>query len=70
MANELPSEATEHPNLGAAPDIPAIAGSDGPKDDRVRKRAYLIWLNEGQPHGRDLDHWLRAEWELEQEPNQ
>ena len=23
--------------------------------------AYYIWEKEGHPHGRDLDHWLRAE---------
>jgi len=23
--------------------------------------AYNIWEKEGHPHGRDLDHWLRAE---------
>jgi len=30
----------------------------------IAKRAYAIWLNEGAGHGRDLDHWLRAEREL------
>ena len=38
------------------------------KDDRIRERAYLIWVDEGSPHGRELDHWLRAKWELEGEP--
>ena len=42
--------------------------SDRAKDDRVRERAYLIWVDEGGPHGRELDHWLRAKWELEGEP--
>jgi hypothetical protein len=28
----------------------------------------LIWVDEGHPHGRELDHWLRAKWELEHEP--
>jgi len=23
--------------------------------------AYYIWEKEGHPHGRELDHWLRAE---------
>jgi hypothetical protein len=43
------------------------AGSEAPNDDQIRERAYLIWASEGRPHGRDLDHWLRANWELEQE---
>ena len=30
----------------------------------IEKRAYTIWLNDGGGHGRDLDHWLRAESEL------
>ena len=29
----------------------------------VAERAYAIWENEGKPHGRDVDHWLRAEVE-------
>jgi hypothetical protein len=37
-------------------------------DTRTRERAYLIWVDEGPPQGRDLDHWLRAKWELEREP--
>ena len=31
---------------------------------KIVKRAHEIWLNEGAGHGRDLDHWLRAEREL------
>ena len=42
--------------------------SDRVKDDRVRERAYLIWVDEGSPQGRELDHWLRAKWEIESEP--
>jgi len=30
----------------------------------IRLRAYTIWIEEGQPHGRDLEHWLRARDEL------
>ena len=35
-------------------------------DERIRERAYTIWIEEGQPHGRDLEHWLRARNELDQ----
>ena len=31
---------------------------------RIEQRAYEIWENEGGPHGRDVDHWLRAEAEI------
>ena len=30
----------------------------------VALRAYLIYLEEGCPEGRHLDHWVRAESEL------
>jgi hypothetical protein len=31
----------------------------------IAKRAYALWELEGQPDGRDVDHWLAAEAELE-----
>ena len=30
----------------------------------IRERAFHIWLEQGQPHGRDREHWLQAEAEL------
>lgn len=30
-------------------------------EQRIRDRAYAIWLDEGCPEGRDADHWLKAE---------
>jgi hypothetical protein len=33
----------------------------------IAKRAYSIWEVEGRPSGRDLDHWLRAQAEVERE---
>lgn len=29
-------------------------------EDRIRDAAYLMWIEEGQPHGRDEEHWERA----------
>ena len=29
-------------------------------EERVRLRAYEIWLNEGRPEGRDARHWEMA----------
>jgi Protein of unknown function (DUF2934) len=63
MASEPPSEA----DPGVATDIPLGAAGKGVNEDRIRERAHLIWVDEGGPHGRDLDHWLRAKWEVEQE---
>ena len=34
------------------------------REARVRERAYHLWLEEGQPHGRHDEHWHRAEREL------
>jgi len=40
--------------------------SDTEKDqeERIRVRAYHLWLADGCPHGRDLEYWERAK-ELE-----
>lgn len=32
--------------------------------DRIKQRAHEIWEREGRPHGRDAEHWSRAEEEL------
>ena len=36
-------------------------------EDRTRERAYLIWLEEGQPDGEDQEHWTRARNEIERD---
>ena len=37
-------------------------------DEReIASRSYFIWEREGKPHGKDLDHWLRAKLEIEAE---
>jgi DUF2934 family protein len=32
--------------------------------DLIAMRAYELYLGDGAPEGRDLEHWLRAESEL------
>lgn len=32
-----------------------------PTTAQVAEEAYLLWLSEGQPAGRDVEHWLLAE---------
>jgi Protein of unknown function (DUF2934) len=39
-------------------------GTPGPAQETIAERAYRIYLEEGCPDGRHLDHWLRAESEL------
>lgn len=46
-----------------AADQPAekdISASDDGFEQRVRERAYFLWLEEGCPEGRTLEHWMLA----------
>jgi hypothetical protein len=38
-----------------------------PSHDEIARMAYSLWLQEGCPHGRDREHWLRAEEQWKQE---
>ena len=29
-------------------------------ENKIRETAYLFWLDDGQPEGRDQEHWLKA----------
>lgn len=29
-------------------------------EEKIREAAYGFWLEDGQPQGRDEEHWLRA----------
>jgi hypothetical protein len=35
-----------------------------PTSEQIARAAYLMWEQEGRPHGRDLQHWLQAESQL------
>jgi hypothetical protein len=70
MAIEPPSKAGVETPI----EIPVAKDRDGAnddkiKDDKIRERSHLIWIDEGRLDGRDVDHWIRAKWELEREPN-
>ena len=30
------------------------------KEERIRRQAYQIWLDEGKPEGRHKEHWAQA----------
>ncbi len=32
--------------------------------ERIRLRAYEIWIQQGQPEGREFDHWQQARREV------
>jgi hypothetical protein len=38
--------------------------SPEPTDEEIALSAYRIWLQEGCPHGRDREHWLKARNQL------
>jgi len=65
MAIEPPSKAGVETPI----EIPVAKDRDGANDDKIRERAHPIWIDEGRPDGRDLNHWMRAKCELEREPN-
>lgn len=33
-------------------------------EQRVRERAFYIWIEQGRPNGKDKEHWQQAEAEL------
>ena len=38
------------------------------RDERIRQRAYSIWLAAGQPHGEHEAHWGQATQEIGVDP--
>ena len=39
---------------------PGTPGARGGFERRVHERAYFLWLGEGRPEGRALEHWMLA----------
>ena len=37
------------------------------REQKVRDRAYLIWIEHGRPEGRDAEKWLAAEQAVDEE---
>lgn len=35
------------------------------EEELIRLKAYAIWIAEGQPEGREQEHWTRARREME-----
>jgi hypothetical protein len=31
-----------------------------PTESEIQHAAYLLWIEDGRPDGRDLEHWLAA----------
>jgi hypothetical protein len=47
--------------LEREPEQPA---GDRPQADDIARRAYELYCERGCEHGRDMDDWLKAEYEL------
>lgn len=58
------SQMTDAPS--PPPDQPKVPSIET-QEERIRKRAYEIWTDEGQPEGRQDEHWHRAREEIEAE---
>ncbi|MDB6056780.1 MAG: hypothetical protein JWO95_624 [Verrucomicrobiales bacterium] len=58
------SAAIADPTTSASPHVTTV--------EEVSRKAYFIYLNQGSPQGREMDHWLSAEAELiaDAKPNQ
>ncbi len=40
---------------------PERSKNESPTHKQIAKFAYEIWLAEGKPNGRAVDHWVRSE---------
>lgn len=46
------------------PTILTLSRESEPLKDRIRERAYFLWLERGRPQGDERAHWLTAERQL------
>ena len=51
---------------GAAQPSQSDSGAE-PREQKIRRRAYELWEQDGRPAGRDDDYWHRAEREIDVE---
>lgn len=45
------------------PTVPTkqIKMKDSPSRDEIARRAHAMYVDQGRPHGQDVQHWLAAE---------
>jgi hypothetical protein len=55
--------------LQNARNLKSLDTTFGRTEERIRKRAYQIYVNTGCQSGRDVKNWLQAEGELKQMPD-
>jgi hypothetical protein len=49
-----------HPQIRFPMKTKAIAPVAEPTEAEIQHAAYLLWIENGRPEGRDLEHWLAA----------
>jgi hypothetical protein len=61
-------ESPAAPQSGDIGGAPALAGQGDSPVERIRERAYHLWLESGQVDGKDEEHWRTAEEEIQAHP--
>jgi hypothetical protein len=64
------AKAKTEPTPASAATVAAIAPVAQRRElssDVIAARAYVIWEQQGRPHGKDRENWLLAESQLKQE---
>ena len=67
----MSSKSKEHHNTkyqaSSSPEVDGVntVTADSPRHEKIRIRAYEIYMERGGEPGHDLDDWLQAERELE-----
>ena len=59
-----PTTPTKRPRQAAALSFPRKVMVQTFSHEAVAQRAYELFVQSGRQHGRDLEHWLKAEQEL------
>lgn len=65
MSSKAKKHRSATPRATSAAQAPETQAADSERHQKIRIRAYEIYLERGQQHGRDLDDWLEAERDLE-----
>jgi hypothetical protein len=63
-----PTEKTILPGVGFTSRLRSLKGDE--MNDRIRQRAYELWLQSGEPEGSEMEFWLQAEREIKGEGEQ
>jgi hypothetical protein len=58
------SNKTVRPVVAGKVSLASVAVAVPPTHEQIAVRAYALYEMEGRPHGRDAEHWARAEAEL------